>query len=139
MKLRTLIVASTTLATSTLMHGGFTPTSAAERELAALDQAWIDAEVQHDRAALEQILDEKCIVTFASGKSVDRATFIAGILGREIKPFEVLHEDMKVHGDTAVVIDTTLDQQTKFIWIAIKKSGHWRVISETFVRVSPPK
>ncbi len=43
-----------------------------ESELTVLTDAWIEAEVRHDKAALERLLDERFLVTFASGNTVDR-------------------------------------------------------------------
>lgn len=49
-----------------------------------------------------------------------------------------MHEEIRVHGDTAVVIDVSAPGKTKFTWIAVKQDGHWRVISETFSKVESP-
>jgi hypothetical protein len=110
-----------------------------ESELIALSNAWIDAEVHHDRATLERLLDERFLVTFASGKTVDRTEFVDRIMNTKIEPFEVLNEVVNVHGDAALVISTTTDHSTKFTWVAVKKGGQWRVISETFSKITPPK
>jgi len=50
-----------------------------------------------------------------------------------------LNEVVNVHGDAALVIGTTTDHATKFTWIAVKKEGQWRVISETFSKITSPK
>ena len=106
----------------------------------SLGNAWIDAEVRHDKAALERILDERFLVTYPSGKTIDRTAFVGQIMDTDIKPFEVLNEVVNVHGDAAVVIGTvTTDPTTKFTWVGVKKKGRWRVISETFSRISTPK
>jgi hypothetical protein len=115
-----------------------TADSLAEAELIALDDAWIDAEVSGDRKALERILDEQFLATWASGKTIDRTAYIDYILSEEISPFSVVHDDIRVHGDTAVVIDVSESGKTKFTWIAVKREGQWRVISETFSRVDLP-
>lgn len=109
-----------------------------ESELIALSNAWIEAEVHHDKAALERLLDERFLVTLTSGKTIDRTAFVDWIMKTEIKPFEVLNEIVNVHGDAALVISTTTDHTTKFTWIAVKKGGHWRVISETFSKITAP-
>ena len=105
-----------------------------ESELMALNDAWIDAEVHHDKAALERILDDRFIVTLKSGETVNKTTFINRILSMEIKPFVVVNEVMNIHGDAALVISTS--SATKFTWVAVKKGGHWRVISETFSKIT---
>lgn len=112
---------------------------AQEPELVALSNEWIDAEVHHDKAALERLLDERFLVTFASGKTVDRTEFVDRIMNTKIEPFDVLNEVVNVHGDAALIIGTTPDHSTKFTWVAVKKAGQWRVISETFSKITPPK
>ena len=114
------------------------PEGSAEAELIALDDAWIEAEVKGDRETLERILHEDFLATFASGKTVDRGGYIDVILGMAIEPFQVFHEAVVVHGDTALVIDISESGKTKFTWVAIKQAGHWRVISETFSSVDSP-
>ena len=106
-----------------------------ETELIALDDAWIDAEVGGDRDALERILHEDFLATFASGRTIDRDTFIDLIVDNPPALFSVTHETIRVHGDTALVIDVSEDGKTKFTWIATKRDGQWRVISETFSRI----
>ena len=114
------------------------PVSAVEAELIALDEAWIDAEVRGDRGALERILHEEFLATYPSGRTVDRATFIDDVLKNDIAPFVVIHESIRVHGDTALIIDVSESGDTKDTWVAVKTSGQWRVISETFTKVTPP-
>lgn len=109
----------------------------AEAELIALDDAWIDAEVGQDRAALERILHEDFVAVLKSGRTIDRNTFLEMIMNADLAPFTVTHEVIRVHGDTAVVIDLSEDGETKFTWIAIKREGQWRVVSETISRVEP--
>ena len=110
-----------------------------ESELVALSNAWIDAEVRQDKNALERLLDERFIATFASGQTVDRAGFVAWIQKSDIKPFKVTNEVIQIHGDTALVIGVDSDRTVKFTWIAVKKAGDWRVVSETFSKVPVPK
>jgi D-alanyl-D-alanine dipeptidase len=105
----------------------------------ALDNAWIDAEVRRDRAALERILDEQFLATFASGRTIDRTAFIDRMMKAAIEPFEVVHDVIRIHGDTAVVIDSSSDGTSKYTWIAVKRQGQWRVISETFSNVAAAK
>jgi len=106
-----------------------------EAELIALDDSWIVAEVNGDRAALESILHEDFLVTYPSGRTVNRDTFIDAIIRNSPPPFTVTHESIVVHGDTALIIDVSGDGKTKFTWIAIKRDGRWRAISETASRI----
>jgi len=105
-------------------------------ELIALSDSWIDAEVGHNKAALEQILDDRFLATFSSGKTIDRKAYVDWIMKTDIEPFKVLNEVVDIHGDTALVISTTTDHEIKFTWIAVKRDGRWRVISETFSKIT---
>ena len=104
-------------------------------ELTALVEAWIDAEVKSDGAALEKILHEDFLSTFASGTTLDRSSYIDFIIGLDISSFKVSNESMVRHGNTAVVIDISESGDTKFTWIAIRSDDQWRVISQTFSKV----
>jgi len=104
-------------------------------ELTALEAAWIDAEVEGDRNALEGILHEDFLSTFASGETLDRSSYIDFIVGLDISPFKVKNESMAQHGDTVVVIDVSEDGTTKFTWIAVRRDSQWKVIAQTFSRV----
>ena len=114
------------------------PAPADKAALTALVEAWIDAEVVRDRKALEHILDADFVSTFASGKTVDRTTYIDFIISMDIPPFAVTNEFMAVHGDTAVVIDVSEDGKTKFTWIARRLNDEWKVIAQTFSNVRSP-
>lgn len=108
--------------------------SPGQSQLISLSDAWIAAEVGHDKPALERILDERFLATFASsGKPIDRSAYIAWTMQNHIDPFTVVNEVVNIHGDTAVVISTA--GTAKFTWVAVKKVGRWVVISETFSNI----
>ena len=123
-----------TLALPTVTEADDAETEAAD-QLTALVEAWIDAEVEDDRGAVEEILHEDFLSTFASGTTLNRADYIDFIISLDIEPFSVTNEAIRVHGDTAVVIDVSDDGQTKFTWIAARQEGRWRVIAQTFSRM----
>lgn len=105
------------------------------KELTALVNAWIHAEVQSDGSALEEILHENFLSTFASGTTLDRTSYIDFIMSLDISPFKVKNESMVQHGDTVVVIDISESGATKFTWIAVRRDGQWKVIAQAFSNV----
>jgi len=107
-------------------------------ELTALVEAWIDAEVQSDASALEEILHEDFLSTFASGTTLDRTSYIDFIVDLDISPFKVRNESMVQHGDTVVVIDVSESGTTKFTWIAVSRGDQWKVIAQTFSNIEAP-
>ena len=122
-----------------MLHLGLVMTANADwspeqSELISLSDAWVAAEVGHDKAVLERILDERFLSTFASsGQTVDRSAYIEWIMQTQIDPFKVVNEIVNIHGDTALVISTA--GTTKFTWVAVKKGGQWVVISQTFSKI----
>ena len=94
--------------------------SVQESELIALSDAWIEAEVRNDAEALGRLLDERFMVTFASGQTMNRAEFIEWVGKAEIKPFQVTNESILLHGDTGVVIGVNSERTVKFTWVAVK-------------------
>ena len=122
-----------------MMTPAYADQSAQESELTALSDAWIEAEVRRDTDALERLLDERFMATFASGQTIDRAGFIDWIRKSDIKPFQVTNEAIHIHGDAAVVIGVDSNRTVKFTWFAVKRDQRWRVVSETFSRVPAPK
>ena len=107
-------------------------------DLSALVQAWIDAEVSDDRAVLEQILHEDFLSTFASGSTVGRDAYLDLISDLDISPFSVKNEAIRIHGQTAVVIDVSDNGTTKFTWVAVKQEDRWRVVAQTFSTIKSP-
>ena len=120
---------------STGHAGGPTP----ESEIIALSDAWIQAEISHDKGTLERVIDERFLATLVSGKTIDRRAYIEWIMSAKIDPFVVVKEAINIHGDTALVIGVIKEDQLKVSWVAVRKSGFWRAISMTFSKVSAPK
>lgn len=105
-------------------------------EMTALVEAWIEAEVESDGETLRELLHEDFLSTFASGTTLDRDAYVDFIIGLDIPPFKVINESMVQHRETVVVIDVSEDGATKFTWIATRRDGQWKVISQTFSRVA---
>ena len=115
--------------------GGLNPAS----EVIALSDAWIQAEIAHDKGTLERVLDEQFLATLTSGRTIDRRAYIEWITSSQIDPFVVDKEAIKIHGDAALVIGIVKGENLKVSWVAIRKSGTRKAISLTFSKVSPPK
>ena len=105
-------------------------TGTAEQEVAAVIDRWVQAEIDSDRAALEDIIAPNALFTYQSGETGGRDEFIAMILEAKIPAYSVNHEQILIDGDTAISISTGL--KTKFTTVLIRREGRWRVISETF-------
>jgi ketosteroid isomerase-like protein len=109
----------------------------AEQEVTALIDRWVEAEIHHDRATLEEIIDPAALFTYRSRKTIGREDFIEMIMNADIAPFSVNHKKVLVNGDTAVSIDS--EGETKFTSVMVRRDGRWRVISETFSNFVKPE
>lgn len=93
---------------------GASTAKSAEEEVIVLDDAWVAAEVDGDRNVLDHILIDDFLATLGSGKTIDRNAYIDYILSKDIQPFTVVHNTIRVHGDTALIIDLSESGKTKF-------------------------
>ena len=120
-----------------------------ERKVLALNQEWADAEVRHDEAALQRILDDRFIVTDDEGKTKDKAAFI-----EETRHFSMISQTLaddtvRIHGHTAIVVGTSTirfrakgQEQAlviRYTAVYIKRHGQWRAIAEQFGRLASAK
>jgi hypothetical protein len=117
--------------------------NADEQEVLKVDSDWATAEMRHDEAALQRILDDRFVATFGQGKPIDKSDFIKSILSED--PATAVTQELSnrsaiVDGDTAVVVET--DTQTtvknaeknvmfwRFTVTYIKRQGRWIALAE---------
>ncbi len=72
----TLISSSAISGTSTSDNAPLTD----EQQVIAVQQDWIDAEVNHDKAVLERVLDERFVIHTSGGASGSKAEIIESVL-----------------------------------------------------------
>jgi len=120
---------------STCYGGSLNPKS----EIIALSDAWIRAEVSHDKGKLERVLDDQFLVTLASGKTIDKRAYVESIMSEKIDQFVVVMEAIKIHGNVALVVGVIKEENLKVSWVAVRKGGIWKAISLTLSKVETPK
>lgn len=120
-------------------------------ELHALEQAWVDAEVRRDAEALRQILDEKFVATFGSGRPLDREAFIRAVVsGTSTDVSQTLGDaTVVVDRETAVVVGTDtvrgVANGTPYLHVYrytatyVRRDGRWVALAEHLVRAPEPK
>lgn len=126
--------------------------SDAEREVLALEDQWVQAEIHGDEATLQRILDDRFVMTWGSGKTVDKASYIEGIIEAKgtILSEELTDRIVLVEGNTVVVVDTdTLQGKNaagepwklvlRMTTTYVKRDGRWVVLAEQVVPIEPPK
>ncbi|HLZ49910.1 MAG TPA: nuclear transport factor 2 family protein [Candidatus Acidoferrum sp.] len=116
-----------------------------EKQLMALNKEWSDAEVKHDEATLQRILDERFICTDEDGKTTGKADFIKDILQLHMTSQDAAVGVVQIHGDTAVLVGTTTvhllsDGKEKalsfrYTVVYLKRNGQWRAMAEQFGRL----
>jgi ketosteroid isomerase-like protein len=117
--------------------------SADEEALLQLEQVWVRAEIEKDTATLRRILDDRFIATFTSGRTIDKAAFIAVIVGdgsSVMHSHDLTDRSMIVDADTAVIVDTDTMRGTRngepytakarVTAVYIKRDGAWRILAE---------
>jgi ketosteroid isomerase-like protein len=121
----------------------------AKQEVLDVTQQWIAAENSHDAAALDRILDDQFISTFAANPPREKAAFIKGITKGEIDPTQsqtITDEKLVVEGDTAVLTGVNAFHSTRktpippmrFTITYAKRQGRWRALAE-HIAVIPPR
>lgn len=77
-----------------------------EKQLLALERQWVDAEVKHDAAFLDRILDDRFIVIDSQGRTQDKAAFVATVLKSAMASQTLSDETVRIFGDTAIIFGT---------------------------------
>ena len=125
-----------------------TPAEAKQQIVDATEQ-WIAAENKHDAAALDRILDDQFISTYAANGPRTKADFIKGITKGKADPTQtqdLTDVSVAVVGDTGVIVGTdTFHSATqpptaplRFTITYARKDGHWVALGEHIVAIPKP-
>jgi ketosteroid isomerase-like protein len=84
---------------------GSQDTRADESKIIAMENAWNQAQLQHDAKALELMVADGFVDTEADGSVNNKAQFLASIKDPSFEPASMVNEDVRVHiyRDVAVV------------------------------------
>jgi hypothetical protein len=107
-----------------------------ERELKALDAAFLNAILQHDIATLERDLPDDFLSIFPDGRVANKAMELENAKTVELESFST--DELQVHwfGDAVVILNFRLSltfkgQKTKQVrdsHVYLKRNGHWQMI-----------
>ena len=117
-----------------------TPVLTDEQQVIAVQQDWIDAEVNHDKAVLERVLDERFVIHTSSGTSGSKAEIIESVLNWNLIAQTLSDQFVLVDGDTAIIMGIahfTVAVEGKenelsaarYITTYIKRDGQWRALA----------
>jgi ketosteroid isomerase-like protein len=125
-----------------------TSRSPAEQQVSQLLRDWVTAENEHDAAALDRILDDQFISTYAAGKPTRKAAFIASLTKGKADPRQtqsLTDETIVVDGDTAILVGTDTFHRTdhaepdglalRYTITCVRKNGRWVALAEHIVKM----
>jgi ketosteroid isomerase-like protein len=113
--------------------------------LQAMEQAWLNAEKNHDAAAFEKLVADDWIAISPDGKSQTKAERAAEIKTADITSATLGDMKVRVFGDTAVVTGTddeiTLEDGKKssghYVWtdVFVKRNGKWLAVASQTAQI----
>jgi uncharacterized protein (TIGR02246 family) len=119
--------------------------SAISQTLQAVEQAWLDAEKNHDAAAFEKLVADDWIAISPDGKSQAKAERAAEIKSGHITSATLGDMKVRVFGDTAVVTGTddevTMTEGKKssdhYVWtdVFVKRNGNWLAVASQTAQI----
>lgn len=120
----------------------------AKQQASQLLRDWVTAENEHDAPALDRILDDQFISTYAAGKPTRKAAFIASLTKGKPDPRQtqsIEDETVVVDGDTAILVGTDTFHRTdhaepdglalRYTITCVRKNGHWVALAEHIVKL----
>jgi hypothetical protein len=115
--------------------------SADERKLILLENAWNMAQLHHDAKALASVVGEKFVYTDYDGTVMDKSAFLADVQDLAYKPSSVSNENVKVdlYPNAAVVTGTyhsrgtyeakAFDHRGRFTDMWIYQNSEWQCVA----------
>ena len=118
---------------------------AISQTLQAMEQAWLDAERNHDAAAFEKIVADDWIAITPDGKSQTKAERASEIKTGHVDSATLGDMKVRVFGDTAVVTGTDDEVTTKdgqkstghYVWtdVFVKRNGKWLAVASQTAQI----
>jgi len=110
-----------------------------------MEQAWLNAEKNHDAAAFEKIVADDWIAITPDGKSQTRIERAAEIKAAHTTSATMGNMKVRVFGDTAVVTGTddevTMESGKKstdhYVWtdVFVKRNGKWLAVASQTAQI----
>lgn len=119
--------------------------AAISQTLQAMEQAWLNAEKNHDAAAFEKLVADDWIAIGLDGKRQTKAERAAEIKAGQIDSATLGDMKVRVFGDTAVVTGTDDEVTTKdgkkssdhYVWtdVFVKRNGKWLAVASQTAQI----
>jgi ketosteroid isomerase-like protein len=119
--------------------------AAVSQTLQVMEQAWLNAEKNHDAAAFEKIVADDWIAITPDGKSQTRIERAAEIKAAHTTSATMGNMKVRVFGDTAVVTGTDdeviMESGKKstdhYVWtdVFVKRNGEWLAVASQTAQI----
>jgi ketosteroid isomerase-like protein len=119
--------------------------AAISQTLQAMEQAWLNAEKNHDAAAFEKLVADDWIAISPDGKNQTKAERAAEIKTADITSATLGDMKVRVFGDTAVVTGTDDEITLKdgkissdhYVWtdVFVKRNGKWLAVASQTAQI----
>lgn len=113
--------------------------AAVSQTLQATEQAWLDAEKNHDATTFEKLVADDWMAITPDGKSQSKAERVAEIKAGQMTSATMGDMKVRVFGDTAVVTgsddEVTMTNGNKssdhYVWtdVFVKRNGKWLAVA----------
>jgi ketosteroid isomerase-like protein len=113
--------------------------------LQAIEQAWLNAEKNHDAAAFEKVVADDWIAITPEGKSQTKAERAAEVKSGHIDSATLGDMKVRVFGDTAVVTGTDDEVSTEdgkksnnhYVWtdVFVRRNGKWLAVASQTAQI----
>ena len=111
-----------------------------EHRVLAVEDEWVDAEINRDEATLRRIIDDRFVFNSSSGKTSGKADLMAKVLGGNMVGQRISERSVLVDGETAVICGTAelrfasagKDEAVSFLRytaVYVKRHDQWRAIA----------
>ena len=113
-----------------------------EAILKAMEQTWITAIVNTDRATMDKLLDESFVETSSNGQRRSKSDLLLAPPPPAGSSQVLMDMDVHLNGDTAVVTGTNCFKRNpgaervnySFTDVFVRKGDEWRVVSSQMTR-----
>ena len=110
---------------------GFAANPADESKILALENAWNQAQLHHDAAALDQLLPASFVNTDYDGTVMNKAQFLADLKDPGYQVSLVVNQDVKIYSySNAAVVTGTYHTKGKYKG---KPFEHWGRFTDTWL------
>ena len=111
-----------------------------EQQVLAVEDAWIDAEIRHDEAALRRVMHDRYTVNRSNGTTAGKEAEITRLLASNMMSATLTERTVVVDGDTATTFGTVtvvdpadgagaMTTAARYTLTYVRRQGQWRALA----------